>query len=66
MVISYLPTFNKNCAQLIETLGRMVGKPAFNIREVIVHTTLDLFLEATFGAEMENEDKIKFRTYMAE
>lgn len=66
VVTGYLPVFNKNCKGMVDTLRLKVGQPTFNVREIIVHTTLDLFLEATFGSEMTDTDKVLFREYMAE
>lgn len=48
------------------SLSEMVGMPAFNIRHIIVHATLDLFLDATFGSNMKMKDKIMYREVMAE
>lgn len=51
---------------MVDMLRLQAGQSTFNIREIIVHTTLDLFLEATFGSEMSENDKRFFRIYMAE
>lgn len=65
VVIGYLPTFNKNGHLLIDELTKRIGGPAFDIRHVIVTATLNSFMEATLGSEMVDEDKEKFKTYMA-
>lgn len=65
VVVGYLPIINANCKNLIDGLREKVGKGTFNVREVIVRTMLDLFLEATFGTNMAYEDKERFKRYIS-
>lgn len=65
VVLGYLPIINSNCKHLIEGLQEKVGNGTFNVREVIVRTMLDLFLEATFGSNMLLEDKERFKRYIS-
>lgn len=66
VVLGYLPVFNRNCAFLVQGLQEKAGGETFNVRDVIVHTMLDLFLEATFGTQMRPEDKGRFKRYITE
>lgn len=66
VVLSYLPVFNANCRHLMDGLQLKVGAEAFNVRDVLVPTMLNLFLEATFGSNLSAEDKQRFRKYITE
>lgn len=66
VVLTYLPVFNENCRHLIEGLAEKVDGGTFDVRNVIVHTMLNLFLEATFGSIISVEDKFRFRKYISE
>lgn len=66
VVLSYLPVFNKNCRFLVDGLTEKTGGETFNIRDVIVHTMMNLFLDATFGSSMATDDKRRFKEYIAE
>lgn len=65
VVLGYLPIINENCKNLIGALREHVGGGTFNVRDVIVRTMLNLFLEATFGTNMEQKDKERFKRYIS-
>lgn len=66
VVLSYLPVFNSNCQHLVDGLTDKLSGETFNVRDVIVHTMLNLFLEATFGSNISLEDKTRFKRYISE
>lgn len=66
VVTSYLPVFNENCCYLVAGLAEKAGGETFNVRDVIVQTMLNLFLEATFGSSMTADDKRRFKKYISE
>lgn len=66
VVLSYLPVFNENCRHLVDGLTDKMNGETFNVRDVLVQTTLNLFLEATFGSNIGLEDKARFKRYISE
>lgn len=65
VVVGYLPIINQNCRLLVDALQQKADGQSFNVRDVIVQTMLNLFLEATFGSNMTAEDKARFKRYIS-
>lgn len=66
VVLSYLPVFNVNCCHLVDGLQAKVDGGAFDVHDVLVPTMMNLFLEATFGSDLSQDDKQRFKKYMSE